>query len=89
MIRQDFEQLPPKMYLMQITDDVTKLYIDLWDRRDKENRIWMTWNQVIQLYNKNGFRSKLRKLNNTGLLSYVETDDYIAIELVDWDDIEE
>lgn len=89
MIRQDFEGLPPKMFMMQIMDDLTKAYCFLWEKKDKLNRIRMTWKDLSKYYNKNSFRTSLRKLNNEGLLNYDELDDGIAIELVGWDEVME
>lgn len=90
MIRQDFypqTQLPPRLYLDQIMDSVSKAYCFLWDKKDVDNRISMTWKDLSRYYNKNAFRSNLRKLNNQGLLSYQESDDGITIELVGWDEV--
>ncbi|CAB4132445.1 hypothetical protein UFOVP256_36 [uncultured Caudovirales phage] len=87
MIRQDFDGLPPKMFMMQIMDDLTKAYCFLWEKKDKLNRIRMTWKDLSKYYNKNSFRTSLRKLNNEGLLNYDELDDGIAIELVGWDEM--
>jgi hypothetical protein len=87
MSRQDFEELPPKMFIMQILDNLPKTYIFLWEKKDKLNRIRMTWKDLSKHYNKNSFRTSLRKLCNEGLLNYDESDDGIAIELVGWDEV--
>lgn len=87
LIRQDFQPLPPRLFMEQIMDKISKAYCFLWDQKDEKNRIRMTWRQVTRYYNKNAFRSSLRKLNNEGLLNYEETPDGIAIELVGWDEI--
>ena len=90
LIRQDFHeqpQLPPRLYMEQIMDGVSKAYCFLWDRKDDEYKIDMTWKYLSRYYNKNMFRSSIRKLNNEGLLSYEESDDGIHIELVGWDEI--
>lgn len=88
MIRQDFQQLPPKMFMMQILDNVTKTYVFLWDRKDVNNKICMSWQDLVKYHNKNSFRTSLRKLNNEGLLNYQESVGGISIELVGWDDFE-
>jgi hypothetical protein len=75
------------MYLMQIMDALTKAYCFLWEKRDEFNRIRMTWKDISVYYNKNSFRSSLRKLNAEGLLSYHEIKDGIDIELVSFDEI--
>ena len=90
LIRQDFHeqpQLPPRLFMEQIMDNLSKAYCFLWDRRDEQNKIDMTWKDLSRYYNKNAFRSNLRKLNNEGLLSYEEDEDGIAIELVGWDEV--
>ena len=90
LIRQDFHeqpQLPPRLYMEQIMDGLSKAYCWLWDHRDEQNKIDMTWKDLSRYHNKNAFRSSLRKLNNEGLLSYEEDEDGIAIELVGWDEI--
>lgn len=88
IIRQDFLQgFPPVPFMMQIMDSVCKAYCFLWERKDVENYVQMTWKDVSKYYNKNTFRTNVRKLNNEGLLNYDESEDGIKIELVGWDDI--
>lgn len=87
LVRQDFTDLPPKMFMMQILDNITKIYIYLWDSKDSTNRINITWSDLTKSHNKNSFRTSLRKLNNEGLLSYQESAHGVCIELVGWDDL--
>lgn len=90
LIRQDFQsppKLPPRLYLEQVMDNLSKYYCFLWDRKDEENKIEMTWKDISVYYNKNAFRSNLRKLTSHGLLSYEELADGISIELVGWDEM--
>lgn len=90
MVRQDFHPqtaLPPRLFLEQVMDNISKAYCWLWDHRDEQNRFHMTWKDLSVYYNKNMFRTSLRKLNRQGLLSYEECGDGISIELVGWDDI--
>ena len=89
VVRQDFNELPPKMFMMQITDTITKIYMFLWDRKDSYNQISISWKDLMTYHNKNSFRTNLRKLNTVGLLSYVESDCGVAIEMVSWDEIED
>lgn len=89
MIRQDFQELPPKMFMMQIMDNLTKAYCFLWEKKDELNRIRFTWRDLSKYYNKHSFRTSLRKLCNEGLLNYDESEIGITIELVGWDDIAE
>lgn len=88
MIRQDFEQFPPRMFLMQILDNLAKLYIFLWEKRDKRNKLFINWSDLARYYNKNTFRTGLRKLNTEGLLNYDESPDGVSIEMVGWDEME-
>lgn len=89
IVRQNFQEMPPKAFMEQIMDSVCKAYCFLWERRDSLNRIIFTWPELQKYYNKNNFRTNLRKLNNEGLLSYDESEKGISIELVGWDELEE
>lgn len=91
LVRQDFSQnnkLPPRAFMEQIMDNLSKAYCFLWDHKNEENRFHMTWKEVLRYYNKNMFRSSLRKLGNEGLLSYEESDYGVSVELVGWDEVE-
>lgn len=88
IVRQDFSILPPKAFLQLILDTLGKVYLFLWDKKDKLNTVSMTWEELTKYYNRNSFRTSLRKLNNEGLLSYSESVDGVSIELVGWDEIE-
>lgn len=87
IIQPDFHEMPPRMFLEQIFDSLTKFYCFLWDKKDKLNRIKLTWKELSVYYNKNTVHTSLRKLNNEGLLSYSESDNGIDIELVGWDEV--
>jgi hypothetical protein len=87
MIRQDFERLPPKSFLMQILDSVSKTYVFLWDLKDPDDQLDLSWDFIKLHYQKNNFRTSLRKLNNIGLLSYVENAEGFKIELVGFNDL--
>lgn len=87
MLSQEFQGLPPKMFMHQIMDTLTKTYVFLWDKKDVDNRVDLNWFDVTKSYNKNSFRTCIRKLNNEGLLSYRESEEGIFIELVGWSDI--
>lgn len=92
LIRQDFKQeidMPPRAYLEQIMGSVMKAYCLLWDIKDQENRVQMSWKDISKYYHKNTFKTSLRKLNEKGLLSYDESESGIEIELVGWDEFEE
>lgn len=87
MIRQNYQELPPKDFLMQVMDEFSKLYCFLWEKKDRLNRISFTWKDLSKYYNKNTFRTSLRKLNNEGLVNYLENDKGIDIEMVGWEDV--
>jgi len=70
-------------------DTVSKVYCFIWDRRDDENRVEMTWKDLTLYYNKNSFRTNLRKLVAEGLVSYEETPEGLSIEVVGWDEVAE
>ena len=88
LVRQDFHNLPPRLFLEQIMDTLSKAYCFLWDNKNKKNMFKMTWKELSVYYNKNSFRTSVRKLNTEGLLSYEESKDGIAIELVGWDEVD-
>jgi len=90
MIRQDFypqTQLPPRLYLEQVMDNLSKAYCFMWDNKNEKNILKMTWKELSAYYNKNSFRTNLRKLNQEGLLNYEELDDGVSIELIGWDEM--
>ena len=88
--RQDFHaQMPPRPYMDMVMDTLSQVYCYLWDIKDAKNRVKLSWLDMSMRYNKNSFRSSLRKLSNSGLISYEETPDGIFIEMVGWDDLSE
>lgn len=90
MISQDLQNdLPPKMFMMQIMDSLAKIYCFLWDNKDKDNKIKINWDTLNKHFHKNNFRSNIRKLNEKGLLDYEENHHEILITLVSWDEIED
>lgn len=89
LVHQNFELLPPKPFLLEILDSVSKVYVFLWDRKNDLDKISITWKDLTKYYNKNLFRTSVRKLCDRGLLSYEESEDGISIEMVGWSDIEE
>lgn len=79
--------LPPRGYLEQIMDNVTKTYCFLWDRKDVHHKVNIEWKELSLHFHKNSFKATLRRLNKEGLLSYKEHENGIRIELVAWDDV--
>lgn len=90
IVHQDFRNdcLPPRVYLMQCMDSLMATYCFLWEHKDSENKLTMTWNDLSKLFSKNSFRSSLRKLFSKGLISYDESKDGFFVECVGWDSIE-
>lgn len=89
MIRQDFSELPPKEFLIQIMDNTMRIYTFLWDKKDEEYKFFINWKELKALYNKNTFLTSLRKICDIGLLNYQESEDGVTVELIGWDDIED
>lgn len=92
IIRQDFREpseMPPRGFMDQIMDSLSKFYCFLWDHKDEKNLLQMSWREVSHIYNKNAFRTNLRKLSNHGLISYQEFEEGIKIEMVGWDEMQE
>jgi len=84
--RQDFQaQLPPRAFMDMVMDTLSQVYCYLWDNRNAKNQVHLSWEELTRRYNRNSFRTSLRKLNNSGLLSYDESPDGILVELVGWD----
>ena len=85
------EEMPPKPFLMQVLNHCSKaalLYIHLWEKRDKDNRVIMTKEDVSHIMHHSAFRDNLRKLNCEGLIDYSESLGGIWVEMVDWQDVE-
>jgi hypothetical protein len=90
IVRQDLQAMPPKPFMDQIMDPLAKAYCFLWERKDRLNRINFTWSELSKYYNKNTFRTNLRKLSSVGLVSDIEESaEDISIELVGWDEFED
>ena len=90
LFRQDINHLPtlpPRAFLEQVMDGVTRVYCWLWDHQDKESCIDATWGDVTKVHSKTAFRSSVRKLGNHGLLSCCEDDEGVHIQLVGWDEV--
>lgn len=86
-IHQEFHELPPKALLMPILDTKATIYIFLWEHKNDAYQCEFEWKELSKHFNKNTFRTNLRKLNDIGLISYHETDKKISIELVSWEDL--
>lgn len=89
MIRQDFNPLPPRMYMEQVMDSVSKAYCFLWDMKTEDNIVDIKWKEICKFYSKKTFRTNIRKLTSQGLLSYNENREGMLIELVGWDEEED
>lgn len=87
-------QLPPYLYLIQVLQHCPKagaLYVDLWNHKDKENRLSIGKNKVRSefLTSLAKFRHDLLLLVKEGIVSVDETPNAIHIELVDWEESKE
>lgn len=89
MVRQVFTNPPPMPFLNQILDIRAKIYLFLWERKNKLNQFNISWKELHHYYNKNTFRTNLRRLTDSGLISYEEDDQGVSVEIVGWDDIDE
>ena len=89
MIRQDFKDIPPMLFLIKILNTTSKVYLFLWKKKDSENRFYMTWKEITHYFNKNTFKTNLRNLTDVGLVSSKQNDDGVLVELVGWDDIKD
>ncbi len=90
LMRQDFhpqQQMPPRLFMEQIMDNLGKAYCFLWECKDGQNRLDMTWDEVRKIFSKNTFRCSIRRLCSAGLLSYEESKHGVSIELVGWDEV--
>lgn len=91
LLRQDFRpqpSMPPRLFMEQILNSLGKAYCFLWDHKDGENKLQLSWDDVRRFFSKNTFRCSVRQLNNAGLLSYQENLQGISIELVGWDEVD-
>ncbi len=85
MIRQDFTpELPPKEYIMQVCDNVIKVYCYLWDNKNSDFTCKIQWKEISKVFSKNTFRTAVRKLCAEGLLNFKETDKGSNVELTGW-----
>lgn len=85
------DELPPKVYLELVATHQPRAcltYIKLWEKRDKNNKVTMTQEDVSYLWHMNEFKANLRRLNQEGLLDYILYPGKIYIELVNYDEIE-
>jgi|GEM_PF-1900843 len=90
VVRQDLDtvpSLPPRLFMEQIMDNVSKVYCFLWDHKDKNNKLRLSWDVIRAKYGKAVTMSSLRKLCAEGLLEYIKSEDGVTIELVGWDEV--
>jgi hypothetical protein len=91
MTIQQIWEYPPKPFLEQVANHCPKAistYFYLWEKRDKNNCVMMTPQDISYFMHRNAFKDNLRKLNLEGLISYIEHPGKISIELVDWESFE-
>jgi hypothetical protein len=88
MFRHNIEilDLPPKPFMIRLMDKVAKTYCFLWREKNSEYEFDITWKDLAQYFNKNVFRTSVKKLSSAGLLDYRENEEGIHIELVALDE---
>jgi len=88
IIKPEFSEMPPKPFLMQVLDKNSRVYVHLWEKKNENNLFFISWDELRKQYNTNAFKTSLRKLCDLGLLSFDETFDGFAVELVGWEEVE-
>jgi hypothetical protein len=78
--------LPPREFLEQIMDTKSKIYCFLWDRKDEEGKLSLSWDELAYLFQKNSFRTCMRKMKDQKLLKYREHDAGVKVEMFNWND---
>jgi hypothetical protein len=80
--------LPPIRLLCKILDVKGKIFLFLWERRDKHDRVEMTWKELSEYYNKNKFKTALRYLGDADLIFWWVYEDRFAVEFINLDEVE-
>lgn len=84
------QECPPYFYLYQVANHCPKAvstYLDLWNRRDKENYVAISIKEVRNHFvSLARFRHDLKLLLKEGLLSFEEKNEKFKIEITGWDD---
>jgi hypothetical protein len=83
---------PPYPFVQQILNHCPKAgstYFFLWEKKDQNNFVVVSKEDISYFMHFNAFKDNLRKLNLEGLISYVERPGKISVELVNWEDFEE
>jgi hypothetical protein len=60
--------MPPRHCMDIIMDPVSHVYCYLWDMKDSEWSVFLSWKDLVKIYQKNSFRSCIRKLKAKGLV---------------------
>jgi hypothetical protein len=60
--------MPPRQCMNQIMDPVSHVYCYLWDMKDAEWSIFLSWKDLVKVFQKNSFRTAVRKLQAKGLV---------------------
>jgi hypothetical protein len=90
MFRQEpNKNLPPRPFMIRVMDKVCKAYLFLWDKKDEEYKFDISWKDLSKCYNKNVFRTSVRRLGEEGLLSFQESPSGIHIELKGKDNLQD
>lgn len=76
------ENLPPENKILKIANNLVKIYIFIWKNKNESNILKLKWEEVIPFFNKNTFRTALRKISQENLIFYKETKDGVAISCI-------
>lgn len=88
-VKAEFRPIPPKEFILQITDEVTKGYMYLWDQMDDNFHVVLDWDIISLVYHKARMKKIMRVLGNAGLLYFHRVDHKgLDVELVGWDDVD-
>jgi len=79
---QDFQELPPKKFMMQLLDSTAKAYIFLWNCKDRNYLVDMNWSTLRNYFDERAFKHSLKRLSNEDLLSYDQDREGFTAELV-------
>ena len=75
--------LPPENKIQKIANNLIKIYFFLWKKKNESNILILKWDEILPFFNKNTFRTALRKISLENLIFYKETAEGVAIEIIE------
>lgn len=76
------DSMPPRQLMEKIMDKTAKIYCFLWEKKNEQGKLFLSWEELVNFYHKNSFRTAIRNLLRQELLkSYKESDKGVKIEL--------